>query len=160
MCAGEEPHALVSVIDYNLAGMLRDGWVSSQVNKLLDHCRRPAVARVSSRPEDGFRQIDPPQARKMLEAALATTDGAEDPPVSESFAARHAFIRARIRALPPAASRGSRPKRLYWSPERRALLAAEFELVGRVDLRAGRRGGEVASGLAGRPDLENGGERD
>jgi hypothetical protein len=123
--AGEEPHALVSVIDYNLAGMLRDGWVSSQVDKLLDHCRRPSVSRVSSRPEDGFRQIDPPQARKMLQAALAATDAAEDPPVSDSFAARHAFIRARIRALPPAPGRTPRPKR-SWSTERRALLAAEF----------------------------------
>jgi len=124
--AGEEPHALVSVIDYNLAGMLRDGWVSSQVGKLLEHCRRPAVAPVSSRPEDGFRQIDPPQARKMLQAALAATDAAEDPPVSDSFAARHAFIRARIRALPPAPGRVARTKRPAWSTERRALLAAEF----------------------------------
>ena len=122
--AGEEPHALVSVIDYNQSGMLRDGWVSSQVDKLLDHCRRVA-ARVSSRPEDGFRQIDPPQARKMLQAALAATDEAEDPPVSDSFAAKHAFIRSRIRALPPAPGRGSRPKRV-WTTERRALIAAEF----------------------------------
>jgi hypothetical protein len=122
--AGEEPHALVSVIDYNQSGMLRDGWVSSQVGKLLDHCRRVS-ARVSSRPEDGFRQIDPPQARKMLQAALAATDEAEDPPVSDSFAAKHAFIRSRIRALPPAPGRGSRPKRM-WTTERRALIAAEF----------------------------------
>jgi hypothetical protein len=123
--AGEEPHALICVIDYNSAGMIRDGWVSSQVDKLLDHCRRMAF-RVSSRPEDGFRQIEPSQARKMLEAALATTDGAEDPPVSDSFAARHAFIRARIRALPPAPSRGQRSRRPPWPPERRALIAAEF----------------------------------
>jgi hypothetical protein len=123
--AGEEPHALVSVIDYNVGGMLRDGWVSSQVDKLLDHCRRTAVFRVSSRPEDGFRQIDPSQARKTLEDALAATDSAEDPPVSDSFAAKHAFIRARIRALPPAPNRG-RARRPAWSTERRALLAAEF----------------------------------
>jgi hypothetical protein len=122
--AGEEPHALVSVVDYNTAGMIRDGWVSSQVDKLLAHCQR-ASPRVSSRPEDGFREIDPPQARKMLQAALAATDAAEDPPVSDAFAARHAFIRARIRALPPAPGRAPRPKR-PWSTERRALLAAEF----------------------------------
>jgi hypothetical protein len=124
--AGEEPHALVSVIDYNSAGMMRDGWVSSQVGKLLDHCRRTAGFRVSNRPEDGFRQIDPPQARKILEDALAATDAAEDPPVSDTFAARHAFIRARIRALPPAPSRGQRARRSTWTTERRALLAAEF----------------------------------
>jgi hypothetical protein len=124
--AGEEPHALVSVIDYNLAGMLRDGWVSSQVDKLLDHCRRPNPARVSSRPEDGFRQIAPPEARRMLQAALTATDAGEDPPVSDTFAARHAFIRSRIRALPPAPGRVPRNRRPPWSTERRALLAAEF----------------------------------
>jgi hypothetical protein len=124
--AGEEPHALISVIDYNMGGMLRDGWVSSQVGKLLDHCRRPSVPRMSARPEDGFRQIEPSQARKMLQAALLATDTAEDPLVSESFAARHAFIRARIRALPPAAFRAPRGRRPAWSTERRALLAAEF----------------------------------
>ncbi len=123
--AGEEPHALVSVVDYNAAGMIRDGWVSSQVDKLLDHCRRSSVP-AGARPEESFRQVDPPQARKMLEAALTATDDAEDPPVSDTFAARHAFIRARIRALPPASGRAGRPKRPYWSTERRALLAAEF----------------------------------
>ncbi len=62
----------------------------------------------------------------MLQAALSATDAAEDPPVSDSFAARHAFIRARIRALPPASGRAVRHKRPAWSTERRALLAAEF----------------------------------
>jgi hypothetical protein len=123
--AGEEPHALVSVVDYNSAGMLRDGWVSSQVGKLLDHCRRRATAR-GGKPEDAFRQIDGSQARKTLQEALAATDEAEDPPVSDGFAARHAFIRSRVRALPPPvvvrASRAKKP----WSTERRALLAAEF----------------------------------
>jgi hypothetical protein len=30
--AGEEPHALVSVVDYNIEGMIRDGWVTSRVS--------------------------------------------------------------------------------------------------------------------------------
>ena len=124
--AGDEPHALVCVIDYNASGMIRDGWVSSQVNKLLEHCRRVSDARGPARAEDGFRQIDAPQARKMLQDALAATDNAEDPPVSDAFAARHAFIRARVRALPPAPGRGPRAKRTWSTPERRALLAAEF----------------------------------
>jgi hypothetical protein len=125
--AGEEPHALVSVVDYNADGMIRDGWVTSRVDKLLEHCRQqqPADPGNGTRPENGFRQIEPSQARKVLEAALAATDTAEDPPVSDSFASYHAFIRARIRALPPAAGRGLRAKRT-WSKERRAILAAEF----------------------------------
>jgi hypothetical protein len=123
--AGDEPHALISVVDYNAAGMIRDGWVSSQVNKLLELCSRRSAAR-GGQPEDAFRQIEGAQARKMLQAALAATDEAEDPPVSDSFAARHAFIRSRIRALPPPVPvRAARAKKA-WSPERRALLAAEF----------------------------------
>jgi hypothetical protein len=133
--AGEEPHALVSVVDYNTAGMIRDGWVTSRVDKLLEHCRQQQEGGGAgggktadgdgARQESGFRQIEPSQARKVLEAALAATDEAEDPPVSDSFASYHAFIRARIRALPPAAGRGLRAKRT-WSRERRAILAAEF----------------------------------
>jgi hypothetical protein len=119
--AGEEPHALVSVVDYNADGMIRDGWVTSRVDKLLEHCRQASAGRG----DDGFKQIDPPQARKVLQAALDATDAAENPPVSESFASYHAFIRARVRALPPAAGRGLRVRR-PWSRERRALLAAEF----------------------------------
>jgi hypothetical protein len=105
--------------------MIRDGWVSSQVSKLLDLCQRRSAAR-GGKPEDAFRQIDGSQARKMLQAALAATDEAEDPPVSDAFAARHALIRSRIRALPPpVVVRASRAKK-QWSGERRALLAAEF----------------------------------
>ena len=37
--AGEDPHALVMVVDYNAGGMLRDGWVTSQVDRLLERCR-------------------------------------------------------------------------------------------------------------------------
>jgi hypothetical protein len=119
--AGEEPHALVSLVDYNTEGMIRDGWVTSRVDKLLEHCRQAA----EGKPADAFKQIDPPHARRVLRAALDATDAAEDPPVSESFASYHAFIRARIRALPPAAGRGLRTRR-PWSRERRALIAAEF----------------------------------
>ncbi len=40
--AGEEPHALVVIVDYNAGGMARDGWVTSQVGKLLELCRETA----------------------------------------------------------------------------------------------------------------------
>ena len=124
--AGEEPHALVSVVDYNAKGMIRDGWVSSQVDKLIALCSRRAAVR-GGKPEDAFRQIDAGQARKLLQTALTATDEAEDPPVSEAFAARHAFIRSRIRTLPPAAAlRAPRQRKPPWPAERRALLAAGF----------------------------------
>jgi hypothetical protein len=126
--AGEETHALVTVVDYNADGMIRDGWVTSRVGKLLDHCREASSQREvkhgGSEGKYAFRPIDAGQARGMLERALTVTDAAADPAVSESFPSYHAFIRARIRALPP--SRGQISRRQAWSKDRRAMLAAEF----------------------------------
>src|SRR5215472_18125536 len=42
--AGHEQHALVVIIDYNAGGLARDGWVTSQVSKLLDYCRDGSAA--------------------------------------------------------------------------------------------------------------------
>jgi hypothetical protein len=135
--AGEERHALVAAVDYNYGGMLRDGWVTSQVDKLLERGRAAAGARETAG-HGSFDALPPGRARRMLEAALAETDRAAAPPVSDSFAAYHAFIRARIRTLPPgrevagsiAAAPGlavtAGPRRPAWSRDHRAMLAAEF----------------------------------
>jgi hypothetical protein len=129
--AGEEPHALVSVVDYNADGMIKDGWVTSRVSKLLDHCREASSQRggKGSEARHAFRQIDAGQARHMLETALTVTDTVPDPSVSESFPSYHAFIRSRIRALPPYRGRSlsaTGERRHAWSRDRRAMLAAEF----------------------------------
>jgi hypothetical protein len=129
--AGQEQHALVVIVDYNAGGLTRDGWVTSQVGKLLDYCRD------SSGSGSTFTQIDPPQARRILAAGLATTEAAADPAVSSSFPSYHALIRARIRTLPPALPAGAQghgpasspvtaSKRLHWRKDRRAMLVAEF----------------------------------
>ena len=127
---GEEPHALVAVVDYNADGMLRDGWVTSRVDKLLDHCREASSQRApGAEGRHAFRQLEAGQARHMLETALTVTDAATDPAVSESFPSYHAFIRARIRALPPYRGRSlsaTGARRQLWSKDRRAMLAAEF----------------------------------
>ena len=137
--AGEESHALVSVVDYNAGGMIKDGWVTSRVSKLLDHCRE-AAAQGGAGSDGGregrpaFRQIDAGQARHLLETALNVTDDAIDPAVAASFPSYHAFIRARIRALPPfrgkalpvTALSSTSGRRQAWSKDRRAMLAAEF----------------------------------
>ncbi len=112
--AGQEPHALVVVIDYNSGGLARDGWVTSQVGKLLDYCRDASSAAERPGTSTTFMQIDPPVARRMLATALAATENAADPTVSSSFPSYHAFIRARVRTLPPVlpartASLGSAP---------------------------------------------------
>jgi hypothetical protein len=141
--AGEEPHALVVIVDYNSGGMARDGWVTSQVGKLLEYCREPGGQPPGGDPaspagpagQPGFAPLDPPLARRLLESALAVTDAAADPPVSASFASYHAFIRARVRTLPPArgtvpwppgGSGGIAARRQAWRKDRRAMLVAEF----------------------------------
>src|SRR5215469_6419493 len=78
--AGHEQHALVVVIDYNTGGLARDGWVTSQVSKLLDYCRDGSAAADSAAADSSagdraagdsaaggragsgqtFMQIDPP----------------------------------------------------------------------------------------------------
>jgi hypothetical protein len=149
--AGEEPHALVAVVDYNAYGMLRDGWVTVQVGKLLEHCRQEHEAGTGG----AFDPVEPPLARRMLARALRVTDESRDPPVSDTFPSYHAFIRARIRALPPrggetaknsserfpaghggertgtsgtsaGAGATGRTTRRPWSADRRAMLVAEF----------------------------------
>jgi hypothetical protein len=149
--AGEDPHALVMVVDYNAAGMLRDGWVTSQVDRLLERCRAASAGADGQPVRASFSEVEAPQARRLLETALAVTEAAKGPPPSESFASYHAFIRSRIRTLPPAraghgaangAARGGGPapwgdghgsgwggattRRHAWTRDRRAMLVAEF----------------------------------
>jgi hypothetical protein len=152
--AGEEPHALVMVVDYNAGGMLRDGWVTSQVDKLLERCRDVGAADGGTAGRPAFRPVEAPQARRLLETALAVTETGAGPPVSDSFPSYHAFLRARIRTLPPAvpgrpatpgataAGRsgsgelsapgtgsgwlGATARRHAWTRDRRAMLVAEF----------------------------------
>ncbi|WP_240506729.1 hypothetical protein [Thermoactinospora rubra] len=136
--AAQDRHALVLVVDYNMRGMARDAWVSSEVDKLLEQARAEADAN----PMLIFEEIEPQQARALLESAMKATLGAQDlgprqrggkrapktpPPVSDSYSAYHAFARARLKALPPGRKR---PAPLHseapYSRERRAMLAAEF----------------------------------
>ena len=157
--AGQEEHALVVVVDYNAGGMVRDGWVTSQVGKLLAYCQdstgQHAAATVDAGQEiapaspagpgrAGFSQVAPPHARRLLESALAVAEAAANPPVSKSFPSYHAFIRARVRTLPPVQARsavarqtqgaGAAPgpigpgaaRRPTWRKDRRAMLVAEF----------------------------------
>jgi len=165
--AGQEQHALVVVVDYNTGGMACDGWVTSQVSKLLEYCSDASrlshgqgEGQAAQRPPAGrgtalqvghgaaaanlvtvqttFTQVDAAHVRWLLEAALATTESAAEPPVSASFPSYHAFIRARVRTLPPTTASGAAPlpppaaaltaaaRRQLWRKDRRAMLVAEF----------------------------------
>ncbi|HEX6471008.1 MAG TPA: hypothetical protein VF069_18050 [Streptosporangiaceae bacterium] len=150
---GAERHALVVLVDHNYGahpraldargrppsgGMVRDAWVSSQVDKLLDHCRREA----RDNPLMRFEQLEPGRTRDLLEAALDVTDdlvyggygmyrswdeSLDAPPVaspvSDTFGSYHAFVRARVRALPPGLGRPQPPT---FGRDRRATMAAQF----------------------------------
>src|SRR5258708_35586097 len=86
------------IVDYNAGGMVKDGWVTSQVGKLLAYCQDlggPDGQR------NTFSQVDPPDARGLLESALRVTETPAEPAVSKSFPSYHPFIRARTRTLPP-----------------------------------------------------------
>ncbi|HEX9065450.1 MAG TPA: hypothetical protein VF843_10095 [Streptosporangiaceae bacterium] len=96
--AGQDEHALVVVVDYNAGGMVKDGWVTSQVGKLLTYCRDLGEP---DGPRSTFTRVDPPNARRLLQSALLVTETIADPPVSKSFPSYHAFVRARVRTLPP-----------------------------------------------------------
>ncbi|MEU8250008.1 hypothetical protein [Nonomuraea sp. NPDC048916] len=122
--SGHDRHALVMVVDHNMSGMARDAWVSSQVDKLLEKARAEAAGNAMLL----FEEIEPQQARALLESAMkATGEPKTPPPVSESYSAYHAFARARLKALPPGRKRPA-PLRIEapYSRERRAMLAAEF----------------------------------
>jgi hypothetical protein len=97
--AGRDEHALVVIVDYNAGGMITDGWVTSQVGKLLDYCHNLSEP---GGPHSKFSRVDAPDARRLLESALIMTQTIAEPAVSKSFPSYHAFIRARIRTLPPA----------------------------------------------------------
>jgi hypothetical protein len=97
--AGRDEHALVVVVDYNAGGMITDGWVTSQVGKLLGYCQNLSEP---DGPRNTFSRVDSPDARRLLESALIVTETVAEPAVSTSFPSYHAFIRARIRTLPPA----------------------------------------------------------
>jgi hypothetical protein len=119
--APSDRHALVMVVDYNMNGMARDAWVSSHVDKLLEQARAEAAGNAMLL----FEEIQPEQARALLESAMkATREPKTPPPVSDSYSAYHAFARARLKALPPGRKR---PAPLHieapYSRERRALAA-------------------------------------
>jgi hypothetical protein len=139
--AGKEEHALVMVVDYNAGGMIRDGWVTSQVSKLLAYCQAPREPAGDGR-TDGkatLTSVCAPNARRLLESALTVTETIPDPPVSKSFPSYHAFIRARIRTLRPVHHGKGHPgtahptsigpgagRRPSWGRDRRAMLVAGF----------------------------------
>lgn len=132
-------HALILVLDHNGGGVLRDAWVTTKVDKLLDQCRERAHNDDFAR----FEQLDLTETRALLERALRRTeqvvaggDRSEGPipeavglTVSEltegPLAAYLALAHSRVRSLPPP-EEGAKPPVSVWRRDRRAVLAARF----------------------------------
>ncbi|GHC90738.1 hypothetical protein GCM10007079_37250 [Nocardiopsis terrae] len=135
-------HALILVVDHNSGGLLRDAWVTTKVDLLLEQCREQARADGFAR----FEQLELSEARSLLTRALERTErvvtgAAADPsagPTVEpvgiasadltggSLAAHFALAASRVQRLP-------RPPRgvpdspvPVWRRDRRAVLAARF----------------------------------
>ncbi|WP_017612555.1 hypothetical protein [Nocardiopsis salina] len=135
----EPEHALILVQDHNGGGVLRDAWITTQVETLLKQCRERARTDDFAR----FEGIEPTEARGVLERALHRTEqvvsGADrsEAPVPQavgltasdltggSLAAHFALANARIRRLPEPAC-GAPPPVPVWRRDRRAVLAARF----------------------------------
>lgn len=131
-------HALIAVVDYNAGGILRDAWVTTKVEALIEHCRAGARAdRMST-----FVALAPERARSLLRSASARTESALPPgsggrtallpvraesgvpdPGAGSLATSHALLRARVRALP---GHGAPTRNTVWLREHRATLVARF----------------------------------
>ena len=121
---GQDRHALVMVVDHNMSrhGARRLGLLPGR------QAAGQGPRRGGGNPMLLFEEIEPQQARALLESAMkATREPKTPPPVSDSYSAYHAFARARLKALPPGRKR---PAPLHieapYSRERRAMLAAEF----------------------------------
>ncbi|MBB6119112.1 hypothetical protein FHS13_001047 [Nocardiopsis algeriensis] len=134
-------HALILVVDHNGGGVLRDAWVTTKVERLLAQCRERAAADEFTR----FSELDPAQARVLLERALHTTEqivaGSSDPAsappaeavapsaselVEGSLAAHLALAESRIRSLPLPPEGADLSPAPVWRRDRRAVLAARF----------------------------------
>nr|WP_018656977.1 hypothetical protein [Actinomadura flavalba] len=117
---GIERHALIAQLDRtrggDVHGVLRDAWVSSRVARLLEQGRKDA----RENPLMAFEPLDPRVARARLTQALDATDAAT---VGAKFGAHHAFLRTRLRALPPG---GAAPRPAPHGRDARATLAARF----------------------------------
>lgn len=121
VCAypGEEPHALVVLVDHNLGGIAKDLWATDRAADL----EAQAQATVAADPDLTLTEVDPADAKIRLGEAFAATDDAVEPPLGESFRDLRAVLLARLRTLPDG---GSVPEPPPWPDARRAGLVEDF----------------------------------
>jgi hypothetical protein len=115
---GRRRHGLVALVDFNhLGGWVKDLFVTAEPGVTLRELRKVA----SSEPLATLEQVDPPEARRLLEDGLAATDATWQPEVSPELRQYRALALARCRAM-PAPDRAGEPEQEVGETEREAIV--------------------------------------
>jgi hypothetical protein len=94
---GSREHGLVALVDFNhLGGWVKDLFVTPEPARVLRELRKTAL----SEPFAVLDQVDPAEARQLLEDGLAATDATWEPEVSDELRQFRALALARCRAMP------------------------------------------------------------
>jgi Plasmid pRiA4b ORF-3-like protein/Domain of unknown function (DUF1841) len=94
---GSDEHGLVALVDFNhLGGWVKDLFVTPEPARVLRELRKTA----RSEPDAVLDQVDPAEARRLLEDGLAATDATWEPEVSDELRQFRALALARCRAMP------------------------------------------------------------
>ena len=112
-------HGLVALVDFNhLGGWVKDLFVTTETATTLRELRKAAL----SEPLARLEQVDPADARRLLEDGLAATDATWQPEVSEELRQFRALGLARCRAMPEP-DRPTEQAREISEAEREAIVA-------------------------------------
>jgi hypothetical protein len=118
---GPREHGLLALLDFNhLGGWVKDVFLTDQPARALRELRRD----VAGSPVTVLEQVEPAEARRLLEAGFDATEMTWQPEVGEDFRQYRALALARCRALPEPAEFPAEPAEV---PEAaREALVAEF----------------------------------
>ena len=116
---GQRKHGLVALVDFNhLGGWVKDAFVTTEPGATLRELRKAAM----SEPLATLEQVDPAEARRLLEDGLAATDATWQPEVSQELRHYRALALARCRAMPPP-DRSGQTEPEVGEAEREAIVA-------------------------------------
>ena len=116
---GSREHGLVALVDFNhLGGWVKDLFVTPEPARVLRELRKTAL----SEPFAVLDQVDPAEARRLLEDGLAATDATWEPEVSDELRQFRALALARCRAMPEP-DRPAQPMPEIDNAERDAIVA-------------------------------------
>jgi hypothetical protein len=116
---GSREHGLVALVDFNhLGGWVKDLFVTPEPARVLRELRKTALSESFA----VLDQVDPAEARRLLEDGLAATDATWEPEISDELRQFRALALARCRAMPEP-DRLAQPVPEIDSAERDAIVA-------------------------------------